>query len=110
MSPLASAATSTGSGFGSLLLLALPLLLIVYLIFSQRRRQRRMATMQAELQVGDDVMTTTGLYARVVSLDDAVVEVEAAPGVVLRWDRRAIVRPPQADAPRDDAPDTEGRE
>lgn len=95
MSPLASAAPSTGSGLGSLLLLALPLVLIVYLVVSQRRRQRQLASAQAGLQVGDEVMTTTGLYGRVVSLQERVVELEAAPGVVLRWDRRAVVPAPQ---------------
>lgn len=97
MSPLASAATGAGSGIGSLLLLALPLLLIVYLIFSQRRRQRQMAQMQAALQVGDAVMTTTGLHARIVQLEDQVAGLEVAPGVVVRWDRRALVRAPGDD-------------
>lgn len=94
MSPLASAATGGGGGTGSLLLLALPLLLIVYLIFSQRRRQRQMAQMQAELQVGDPVITTTGLHARIVQLEDQVAGLEIAPGVVVRWDRRALMRGP----------------
>lgn len=92
MSPLASATTGGGSELGSMLLLALPLLLIVYLIFSQRRRQRQMSQMQAGLQVGDPVMTTTGLHARIVELQEQVAGLEIAPGVVVRWDRRALLR------------------
>lgn len=99
MSPLASATTGGGSEIGSLLLLALPLLLIVYLIFSQRRRQRQMAQMQAGLQVGDAVVTTTGLHARIVELQEQVAGLEIAPGVVVRWDRRALVRAPGHDTP-----------
>lgn len=90
----AQGATS-GGGSGTLLLFALPLLLLAYLFWSQRSRQRRVASMQAELQVGDEVMTSTGLYGRIVDLDEQVVILEAAPGVQLRWDRRAIVRPQQ---------------
>lgn len=36
----------SGSGFGNLLLLALPLLLLGYLFWSQRRRSRELANLQ----------------------------------------------------------------
>lgn len=96
MSPMASAANAGGGGqFGTLLLL-LPLLLIAYLLFSQRRRQKKLQEMQAGLQVGSRVMTTTGLFGTVAHLDAATVFIEAAPGVVLQWDRRAVVPAPEA--------------
>lgn len=99
MSPLASATTEgTGGQFGSILLL-LPLLLIAYLFFSQRRRQKKVQEMQAELQVGARVMTTTGLYGTIAALDESTVQIEAAPGVVLQWDRRAVVPAPGAQPP-----------
>lgn len=105
MSPMASAANAGGGGqqFDTLLLL-LPLLLIAYLLFSQRRRQKKLQAMQAELQVGSRVMTTTGLFGTVAHLDASTAFIEAAPGVVLQWDRRAVVPAPDTQAAPADAP------
>ena len=99
MSPLASAASGSGGQQFSSILLLLPLLLIAYLFFSQRRRQKKVQQMQAELQVGSRVMTTTGLYGTIAQLDETMVQLEAAPGVVLQWDRRAVVPVPGAQPP-----------
>lgn len=110
MSPLASAATQgTGGQFNSILLL-LPLLLIAFLFFSQRRRQKKMQQMQAELEVGSRVITTTGLFGTIAGMDETTVQLEAAPGVVLQWDRRAVVPAPGAQPPHaqpSDPSDTE---
>lgn len=79
-----------GSPVASLLIFALPVLLIVFMVFSQRRRQREAQTLQAGLAVGDEVCTTSGLFGTVRSLDDSVVTLEISPGVTVRFDRRAI--------------------
>lgn len=92
MSSLA-AATSQGSGIGSLLIFALPVLLIVYMFMQQRRRQRQAQSVQASLQIGEEVSTTSGLIGRVAAIEDAVVALEVSPGVVIRFDRRAIAGP-----------------
>lgn len=99
MSFQAAASAPQGGGFGTLLLLALPLLLIAYMIFSQRRKAKAMQQMQSEFEVGDEVMTSTGLYGRIAALDESVVQLEVAPGVQVQWDRRAIVRSPRAGTP-----------
>lgn len=88
-----AASQSSGSG-GSLLILALPIVLIAFLFLSQRRRRRAMVAMQGSLAVGEEVATTSGLHGRIVSLDDAIAGLEVSPGVVLRFDRRALVRQP----------------
>ncbi|WP_270888104.1 preprotein translocase subunit YajC [Pedococcus sp. 5OH_020] len=79
-----------GSPLSGLLIFALPVLLILFMVFSQRRRQRVTQTLQAELAVGDQICTTSGLFGRITSLDDAVVGLEVSPGVSVRFDRRAI--------------------
>jgi preprotein translocase subunit YajC len=107
---MASAATTGGGGFTSSLLLLLPLLLIAYLLWSQRRRQKKMQELQADLEVGVRVMTTTGLYGTVAALDENTVHIEAAPGVVLQWDRRAVVPAPGAQPPHAQPGTDEGRE
>lgn len=95
----------SGAGFGNLILLALPLLLLGFLMFTQRRRSREVAAMQASLAVGEEVMTSAGLYGRLVGLDDEIATLEIAPGVTVRFDRRAVTRPPQRPGAGGDASD-----
>lgn len=96
MSPQASAAASSGGGTFSMLLLLLPLALIAYLFWSQRNRQKKFKEMQSDLRVGSRVMTTTGLYGSIAHMDEATVHIEAAPGVILQFDRRVVMAAPDA--------------
>jgi preprotein translocase subunit YajC len=73
-----------------LILFALPVLLLILMFSSQRKRQRTVEQLQASLHPGQQVVTTSGMYAHVVSLEDAAAVLEIAPGVQVRWDRRAI--------------------
>lgn len=92
---------------GSDLVGLLPLLLILVffyllLIRPARARQRETLQLQRALTVGQEVMTTSGLYGRVASLNDDVVVLETAPGVTSRWARAAVARvvtPTGGDAP-----------
>jgi preprotein translocase subunit YajC len=82
--------SSGGSSGASLLIFLLPVALIGFMVWSQRRRQRQAQSLQSQLTVGDEVCTTSGLFGRVTSLENSVVTLEVAPGVQLRFDRRAI--------------------
>ena len=58
-----------------------------------RPQQKRMAmvrALQSTLTKGDDVLTTSGIYGRVVRLGDDDAELEIAPGTVIRVARGAI--------------------
>ncbi len=55
-----------------------------------RRRSRAHAAMQHSIEVGDEIITAGGLHASVRELDDAQLQVEIAPGVVVTVDRRAV--------------------
>ena len=58
-----------------------------------RPQQRRMAMvrdLQSTLRQGDEVLTTSGIYARVVRLGDDDADLEVAPGTVIRFARGAI--------------------
>ncbi|MER7449042.1 preprotein translocase subunit YajC [Nocardia beijingensis] len=76
--------------------LLFPLLLVALLVpmFLGVRRQKReaekVAQMQDSLKVGDQVVTTSGLYGTVVELDDTTVDLEIAEDVVTTWLRQAI--------------------
>jgi preprotein translocase subunit YajC len=79
--------------YSGLIFLALPLLLL-YMVFSRMRRQQRaMTAVQAAIEPGLRVMTTSGVHASVVSTeDDGIVVLEIAPGVHTRWARAAIAQ------------------
>ena len=81
---------------GSLIGLALPILLIVgfyfLLIRPQRNRQRPQQALVASLEVGDEVMTSGGIFGTIVDIDDdeGIVTVEIAPGTRIRMLRQGI--------------------
>ncbi|GAA1644740.1 hypothetical protein GCM10009733_047360 [Nonomuraea maheshkhaliensis] len=75
----------------------LPLILLVVvfyflLIRPQRKRQQEAVQMQNSLTPGARVMTTTGLFATVVAVDNEDVILEVAPGIETRWVKAAIGR------------------
>jgi preprotein translocase subunit YajC len=79
-----------GSSLGTFVILLLPLLLIVWMAMSARRRQRTMDEFQGSLAVGEEVVTTSGIYGRLTSVQDTTADLEIAPGTTIRIDKRAI--------------------
>jgi preprotein translocase subunit YajC len=73
-------------------LIALALLFWFFILRPQRRRSQQQAQLWSGLEEGSEVVTMGGIYGRVTSLDDDSVQLEVAPGTVLRVDRRAIAR------------------
>ena len=78
------------SGFGYVVILLLPFLLLVFMMYTQRKRAQQIQALQASLVIGDEVVTTSGLYGTVVALDERVVTLDTGNGVTARYDRRAI--------------------
>ena len=73
----------------------LPVILIgvvfYFLLFRpQRRRQQQQAQMQRQIEPGQRVMTTAGMLADVVEVEDDAVILEIAPGVEVRFVKAAI--------------------
>jgi len=60
------------------------------LIRPQRKRSVAQLTMQDRLRAGDEIITAGGLHATVKSIEDEVLDIEIAPGTVVRLDRRAV--------------------
>ena len=107
------------NGAFSLLIFALPLLLLGWLFFTQNKRMKQMREFSSSLNVGDQVVTSSGMFGTVKHLDDSSAWLEIAQGTTVRGDRRAIAMTqsdpaapaaPAADATvdtvPDDAPDT----
>ena len=74
------------------------------LLRPQQRRVREHREFVASLQVGDDVVTTAGVFGTVTALDDDRARLLVAPGVELTIARLAIGRPQPAPT-TDAAPD-----
>jgi preprotein translocase subunit YajC len=74
-------------------LLYLGILVVAFLLLIVRPQRRQMAAhraLVASLQAGDEVVTTGGIFGTIKRLDETEVELEVAPGVVLRVARGAI--------------------
>jgi preprotein translocase subunit YajC len=89
---LAATTTSKGNPYlFPIIILALFGLLYFVMIRPQRNRQRQAAQTQSEVMPGSRVRTTAGMYATVVSVEGDDVVLEVAPGVNVRYMRRAIM-------------------
>ena len=77
---------------GILLLPLMFLALYVIVILPQKRRVRAHEALVNVLEVGDEVMTTSGILGTITALDDEVLHLEVAPNVTLRVVRGAIAR------------------
>ena len=77
---------------GAVLIFILLALLWVVLIVPRQREVRRHNALVASLEVGDDVMTTGGIFGTIVEIDDdeGTVTVEIAPGTRIRMLRQGI--------------------
>ena len=89
------AAASTKSSGGSYIFILAIVVLFGLLYFvtirPQRNRQRAAAQTQGQIQPGMRVRTTAGMYATVTEVDGQEVVLEVAPGVNVRFLRRAIM-------------------
>jgi len=88
-----AAASKSGSGSYTFLLVIVVLFGLFYFVMirPQRNKQRAAQQMQRQAVAGQRVRTTAGMYATVVSSDDQDVVLEIAPGVEARFLRRAIM-------------------
>jgi len=79
----------------------------VLMIRPQRQRQAQQQSMIDGCGVGDDVLTTGGIYGTVTQVDGDDVVVEIAPTITVHMTRRGIaaVLPPEEEDEADDEDD-----
>lgn len=65
---------------------------IMLFVVLPRRRLRAVEALQSQLGEGDEIMTTGGLLGRINRLERDTVELEIAPGTIVRFARGAIAR------------------
>jgi preprotein translocase subunit YajC len=128
-----AASKSSGSSSFTFLILILLVFVAVYFMMIRPQRRRREAAVQTQNTVapGAQVRTTAGMYATVTAVDGDDVVLEVAPGVEVRYMKRAIMEvitpgnadaaadehdeysdeyEPEDDAPAEDAEDTDEHE
>lgn len=89
---LAASKSSGSSSFTFLLLIVVVFVGFYFLMIRpQRRRQQAVAQQQNTVAPGARVRTTAGMYATVVAVDGDDVVLEVAPGVEVRYLKRAIM-------------------
>jgi preprotein translocase subunit YajC len=89
-----TAATKSSSSGINIILIIVVLFGVLYFVMirPQRNRQRKVAEQQKQAQPGQRVRTTAGMYATVVGVDGDDVILEVAPGVEVRYVKRAIMQ------------------
>ncbi|BBZ28197.1 preprotein translocase subunit YajC [Mycolicibacterium madagascariense] len=75
--------------------LFLPLIIIMgaFMFFSSRRQKKAMQAtidLHESLTVGDEIMTTAGLFGTITGVSNSRVDVEIAPGVVVSMLKLAV--------------------
>lgn len=93
---LAAESDSSGSAGAAIvqlgIFLLIPVAMYFLLIRPQRRRQREQAAMQSSIDVGDEIMTTSGVYGFITGFDGDIVWLEVDDNVQIRVARAAIQR------------------
>ncbi|MGC8824124.1 MAG: preprotein translocase subunit YajC [Bacteroidales bacterium] len=77
----------------------LPLLLIIvvfyfFMIRPQMKRQKELKKFREALKKGDKVITTGGIYGKIVDIEDHTVLLEVDNNVKIRVDKVAILKDP----------------
>jgi preprotein translocase subunit YajC len=88
----ATSSKSSSSSYTFLLLIVLVFVGFYFLMIRpQRRRQQQVQQQQRTVSPGARVRTTAGMYATVSAVDGDDVILEVAPGVDVRYMRRAVM-------------------
>lgn len=89
----------------AVMMVALIAVFYFLMIRPQRLRAQKVREMQSTLAVGSEVITTAGVYGRIVAEnEDDTVLLEIAPGVPIRMARAAIARSVDQPVTEDAAP------
>ncbi len=100
------AASSGGGSIVSFLFLPLIFVAMYFLMIRpQRRRQRATAALQREIEIGDEIMTTSGVYGFVTGFEGDVAWLEIDDNVQIRLSRAAIQRRVDTAVEADEADD-----
>jgi preprotein translocase subunit YajC len=94
MHSLLAQSSGGGSSLITLLVFALPLGLLFVFMRNQQKRVRTQQALQQSAEVGDEVLTTSGMFGTIVDEDEdeGTVTVEIAAGTRVKMLRAGIAR------------------
>jgi preprotein translocase subunit YajC len=87
------------SGQSNPLLTFLPLILVFvvfyfFMIRPQMKKQKEMNNYRSSLKKGDKVVTTGGIYGRVLEVNDNTIMMDVGGDVKLKVDKNALIKDP----------------
>jgi preprotein translocase subunit YajC len=96
---------SGAAGQSNPLLTFLPLILVFvvfyfFMIRPQMKKQKEMNTYRSSLKKGDKVITTGGIYGKIVEVKDNIVIMDVGGDVKLRVDKNALLKDPSDIEPK----------
>jgi preprotein translocase subunit YajC len=76
----------------TLLMVAVLAVMVIFMIRNSRKQKADRESLQKKIVTGAEVMSTAGIYGKVVSINDEANEIviESTPGTKLRLHRQAI--------------------
>ena len=83
----------------------LPLLLVFvvfyfFMIRPQMKKQKELTNFRSAISKGDKVITTGGIYGKVLDVTENIVTIEIANDVKVRVDKNAVLRDPSDVQPK----------
>ena len=102
---LLMAQPSGSSGGSNPLVTFLPLILVFvvfyfFMIRPQMRKQKEMNNYRSSLKKGDKVITTGGIYGKIIEVKDNTVMMEVGGDVKLKVDKSALLKDPTDTEPK----------
>jgi len=104
---LAQEGSSGGGSIQLLILLLIPFAMYFLLIRPQRKRMKDTAAMQSSLGVGDEIITTSGIYGFITGEEDDRFWIEIDDDVQIRVAKAAIQGKTDTSGDSDDDADTD---
>ena len=86
---------TTGAGQGLLGLWPMLLIIVVmwfFMIRPQMKRQKELKAFRDSLKKGDKIVTTGGIYGKVMEINDFTILMEVEGGVKLKVDKSAVIK------------------
>ncbi len=74
------------------MLLSIIVIFYLFMIRPQVKRQKELRDFRAALQKGDKVVTTGGIYGKIVEVQEQAVIIEIADGVRIKIDKFAVLK------------------
>lgn len=94
-SVIGQAADQQGGGVMGILNMLFPFILIfvifyLLVILPQKKQQKKHTEMLNALQKGDNILTSAGIYGRIVEVKSKVIKLEIAPKIIITMQKGTI--------------------